>query len=572
MINKYLSQNYLLGIVFLGAVALAVILVPLSGQLARALGVVDHPDGRKIHRESMTRMGGLAMALSLAVVLILGLGMQDSTVRAFLLGGGFVVFTGLMDDTQGLSHRMKFLGEILAAVAFLLAGGFYLQSFGNLLGFGEITTGPVWLGTIITVFCMVGVMNAINLADGLDGLAAGVCIIVALFMAFVSYENHAVVWTVICLALIGVMLGFLRHNHYPAKLFMGDTGSLLLGYSMAAIAVGLAQTDAPHGRIEPVMLGTLLALPIVDTLWVMFIRKLCGRHLFKADQEHFHHRLLRIGLRHNESVVVIYVIMFALGYLAWFGRGLPEWVRFFTVIVSLAILYAALHMIERLDVPLPTRINRLKRQTRRIVSRVFRHPAVSPKLDRQTLSWFFGITGMLLAVLMLLPAVIIPLPAYLGIALIGTALFVAFLYPWQGSRTRLLIGFGILYAACFMLFFFYMIAPDKSPWMLPLMYGTAALALLWLLGHKSVYPRRRILMSTGFEMLLFSASWLVPFIALPLAGADIFIQFHAAMACIFALIIVLLFKLLLRRRPLRNIAVAASIVTIYVLLGLIAVL
>src|SRR5512146_860263 len=230
-------HNGLIPMFFTGLV-LSLWLTPLSIRFSRIVHAVDLPDGRKVHQKAVSRLGGLAIGIGLAVPLLAFVDM-DRSLAAFLLGALVIAATGFLDDIYQIPPLAKILGEVAAAGTFVAVSGISLQSFGDILGIGEIRTGA--LASLVTVFCMVGVMNALNLSDGLDGLAGGISAIACTFLGVFAYMSHDWLSLSILAVLLGSIFGFLRHNTYPANLFMGDTGSLLLGFSLSAVAVRLVQ-------------------------------------------------------------------------------------------------------------------------------------------------------------------------------------------------------------------------------------------------------------------------------------------------------------------------------------------
>jgi UDP-GlcNAc:undecaprenyl-phosphate GlcNAc-1-phosphate transferase len=257
-------------------------------------------------------------------------------LTAFLVGGAIVVAAGILDDFRGLGYQAKFMAQTVAAMFLVLYGGVVIRDLGNILPDGMLLPG--WLGTILTVFFVVGVTNAINLSDGLDGLAGGISLLIFLFISCLAYLVGNMTVAIIGLSIAGTLLGFLRFNTYPAVLFMGDTGSMLLGFSAAVLSIMLTQGNTPLSPLLPLI---LLGFPILDTLAVMAQRISEGHSPFAADKKHFHHRLLRLGLFSTEAVFSIYVIQCLLILFAWFFRFhserllLPSYGIFSATVVAL---------------------------------------------------------------------------------------------------------------------------------------------------------------------------------------------------------------------------------------------
>lgn len=231
----------------------------------------------------------------------------DTFVRAYLIGAGILVVFGLADDMKGLGYRTKFAGQVVAALIVIFLGDVRIESLGSLLP-GWIGL-PVWVSHTLSLLAIVGVTNAINLADGLDGLAGGISLLGFCCIGYLAYLTGDTAVLILSLALAGAIFGFLRYNTYPATLFMGDTGSQLLGFSAIVFALRITQGNTPLSPILPLL---ILGFPVLDTLTVMAERIKDGRSPFSADKNHFHHRLIRFGLYHTEAVFIIYLIQSAL--------------------------------------------------------------------------------------------------------------------------------------------------------------------------------------------------------------------------------------------------------------------
>jgi len=275
--------------------------MPLVIRLARKIGAVDRPDARKVHSSTMPRLGGLAifMAFMLPAVFLL----QVSTVHLGIIVGGVIVFlVGVLDDVYQLTPRVKLAGQCVAAGAAMYCGvmvHFMTNPFNGMMGLG-------YLSLPITFLWIVGVTNAVNLIDGLDGLAAGVSGIAALTMGFVAYLQGQYLVFVLALLLLAAIAGFLPYNFYPARTFMGDGGSNFLGFTLACLAVlGLAKSAAVISLFVPIV---ILGIPIFDTFFAIIRRIYNKTPIFKPDKAHLHHRLMALGFSHLASVLIIYAI------------------------------------------------------------------------------------------------------------------------------------------------------------------------------------------------------------------------------------------------------------------------
>jgi len=281
---------------------LTIVLVPIFSRLAVRLEIYDVPGPRKVHQRPIPRVGGIAMAIGAFASIIFWAPLGEVT-QAYLMGGIVLAAVGIADDWRGLNFKAKFAGQILAAVIAVFYGGIGIWKLGTLLPEGMILPG--WASALLTVLFLVGVTNAINLADGLDGLAGGISLLIFGCIGYLAYTMQDMNVAILSASLMGVCFGFLRFNTFPATLFMGDTGSQLLGFSAAYFSLILTQGDT---ALSPALPLIILGFPILDTLSVMGARITRGLSPFSADKRHFHHRLLRMGLFHTEAVFVIYLI------------------------------------------------------------------------------------------------------------------------------------------------------------------------------------------------------------------------------------------------------------------------
>lgn len=299
------------------ACALAWAITPAIIKCSFALGAVDYPEPRKVHGQVMPRLGGLVLyfAFILPVLLFMQPGRM---VYGLLTGITLITLVGVIDDIRGLSPWLKLSGQVMAALSVVLFG-LEISFVTNPINGHIIALGL--LGVPVTILWVVTVTNAINLIDGLDGLAGGVSCIAALTIAAVGWTQWKMFGIdgqqeVIMLALIlaAALIGFLRHNFYPAHIFLGDSGSMLLGFSLAVMAVmGLTKSVAAVSVfIPPVILG----IPLLDVAFAVFRRYYQHQPIFQADKEHLHHQLLVLGLSHRQVVLVIYGVSILLGFSA----------------------------------------------------------------------------------------------------------------------------------------------------------------------------------------------------------------------------------------------------------------
>ncbi len=296
------------------AFLISIAVTPAVKSFAAKVGAIDVPDHKRhIHDHPIPRMGGLAIFFGFLLSVLL---FADITteVRGILLGAIIIVATGAMDDVISLKPGTKFLAQIIAAIIAVLHGvvirvvmnpNVFSQTESVLLG---------WLAIPITILWIVGITNSVNLIDGLDGLAVGVstisCITILVVALRVAEPNVAI----IVAALAGACIGFMPYNLNPAKIFMGDTGSLLLGYVLSTVSVlGLFKFYTVVTFVVPVL---ALAVPLSDTVFAFVRRIMHGQSPFKADRGHFHHKLMDLGLNQKQAVAILYAVSAALGLAA----------------------------------------------------------------------------------------------------------------------------------------------------------------------------------------------------------------------------------------------------------------
>src|SRR6201997_5615995 len=264
------------------ALVVVVLLTPAVGGMARLLGAVDAPGGRRLNRSPVPRLGGLALFLGIFVPALAFLRLDHQT-RGLLLGSAVAVTVGAIDDFRGLRWFEKLGGQVLAA-SIPVGFGVWVDRFTfPVVGIHSL---PSWVGMPLTVIWIVAIMNMMNFLDGLDGLAAGVAAIAGGTVAVIALSLGKPDAAILSAIVLGASLGFLRHNFYPARIFMGDSGALLLGFVLAAISVqGLLKTAATVALFFPLL---VLAVPIVDTTFVVARRLKHGLPVYAADRQHLH--------------------------------------------------------------------------------------------------------------------------------------------------------------------------------------------------------------------------------------------------------------------------------------------
>jgi UDP-GlcNAc:undecaprenyl-phosphate GlcNAc-1-phosphate transferase len=303
------------------AFAIVVALTPAVGGMARLLGVVDRPAEGQRARPNVPRLGGLALFLGIFVPSLAFLPLGGE-MRGILLGAAVATTVGAIDDFRGLRWWAKLAGQV-AAASIPVAYGVWVHRFTfPVLGVHEL---PSWIGVPLTVIAIVAVMNMVNFLDGLDGLAAGVCAISAGSFCLIDLSLGRADAAILTAIVFGGCLGFLRHNFYPARIFMGDSGALLLGFTLAAVSVqGLLKTAALATLVLPLL---VLALPVVDTSFVIAKRLKSREPVYVADARHLHHRFVRLGFSQRRAVVYLYVWCGTLALAALSTRFAPPHAR-----------------------------------------------------------------------------------------------------------------------------------------------------------------------------------------------------------------------------------------------------
>jgi UDP-GlcNAc:undecaprenyl-phosphate/decaprenyl-phosphate GlcNAc-1-phosphate transferase len=323
------------------ALAAVLVLTPVVGRVARILGVVDEPgEGRRIHVRAVPRLGGLALFLGIFVPALAFLSLERP-FRGILLGAALATCVGLVDDFRGLQWWGKLAGQV-AAAAVPVAFGVTIDRF-TFPAFGSNEL-PDWLGVPATIVWIVAIMNMVNFLDGLDGLAAGICAIAGSTFAVIALSLGTYEAAVLSAIIAGACFGFLHHNFYPARIFMGDSGALLLGFVLATVSVqGLLKTASIVALFFPLL---VLAIPILDTSFVVAKRIKYRRPIYSADRTHLHHRFVSIGFSQRRAALYLYAWCATLAAAALATRFMPprphgDWDAS-NLLVDLAIGLAAL--------------------------------------------------------------------------------------------------------------------------------------------------------------------------------------------------------------------------------------
>ncbi len=347
---------------FLVALVVTFVLTPVVKNLAIKIGAVDKPDARKVHHGLIPRLGGLAIYAGFMVSAIATIGFTYDMV-GIMLGATFLIIVGITDDVVSLPPKIKLLGQIIAAAIPVVIFNINIE-WVDLPRFGFIFL-PEIISLPLTIFWIVGFINTVNLIDGLDGLAAGIATIASIAIALLAFQMGQWVAAAAMVAMTGACLAFLQYNFNPAKIFMGDTGSMFLGYVIASISVmGSMKTAAAAVLIVPLL---ALAVPITDTLLAIVRRKSSGVPIFSPDKNHLHHRLLAKGLNQKQVVLIMYALTAFFSCVALMVIHLSLWVGVAIVAIALILflLWARKLGVMKEIVPSPYQLAKKKEKEKK---------------------------------------------------------------------------------------------------------------------------------------------------------------------------------------------------------------
>lgn len=327
---------------FFTSLAVTFVLTPLVKTLAVKWGAVDKPNARKVHHGLIPRLGGLAIYIGFVVSVITTIGLTYE-MTGILVGASVLVVVGVLDDKFSLPAKVKLLGQILSAAVLVCIFGVSIKWL-VLPFFGMIYLSK-FIAIPLTIFWIVGFVNTVNLIDGLDGLAAGVASIASIAIALMEFQMGQWIPAAAMIAMSGSCIAFLQYNFNPAKIFMGDTGSMFLGYVIAAVSViGAVKTAAMAVLLVPLI---ALTVPIMDTLLAIIRRKLSGVPIFSPDKNHLHHRLLAKGLTQKQVVLIIYALTAFFSCFALLVIHLSVWMG---ILLALIALFLFLAWVKKLGV------------------------------------------------------------------------------------------------------------------------------------------------------------------------------------------------------------------------------
>ncbi|MGF7049078.1 UDP-GlcNAc:undecaprenyl-phosphate GlcNAc-1-phosphate transferase [Paenibacillus sp. DS2015] len=353
------------------SLGLALLLTPQVKKFAFKVGAIDVPNARKVHTRVMPRLGGLGIYLAFIIALFLvlpfvypDLSLRDTNfIKAFVVGGSMIVLIGALDDRFELSAKVKLLGQIMAACVVVF--GFDISvDFVNIPFQDNFKYLESWISIPLTIFWIVGVTNAINLIDGLDGLAAGVSAIAIGTILVMSLLMGNMMIALLCMVLLGAIIGFLFFNFHPAKIFMGDSGSLFLGFCLAMLSLLGFKQVAIVSFMTPLI---IIGVPLSDTFFAIIRRWVHKKPIFAPDKGHLHHCLRQLGFSHRQSVLIIYSIAAFFGVLAVIQSSAAfydaNWVTFVVICIMMFFMQIGAEVIGLVGLtkkPLLSLLSRLK--------------------------------------------------------------------------------------------------------------------------------------------------------------------------------------------------------------------
>jgi len=315
-------------------------LIPFSHHI----GLVDKPEGRKQHKGSVPLIGGVAMFLGFTLA-VLTLSALPDDIRSFLFASIVLVIIGVLDDRHEISVRSKFLVQLFAALVMTSTAGHVIYNMGDLFGEGDIMLGG-W-GIPFTAFIVIGVTNALNMSDGIDGLAGGVSLISFASMFYLAVDANRIADSQILLLFISILIPFLLLNapfsgKRPATVFMGDAGSMFLGFGLAWYITSLSQGEA--AAMSPVIALWIFAIPLLDTVSIMIRRMTKGQSPFCPDRDHFHHIFQAAGYSNRKTLFIIVLAQTLLAAIGIIGHktGTPDWIMFWGFFVLQVLFFWAL--------------------------------------------------------------------------------------------------------------------------------------------------------------------------------------------------------------------------------------
>ncbi len=356
-----LSDKYIILLAFGCSFIITYLAIPKIIHFANKLRLHDNPGERASHKGRIPVFGGVAIFSGIIFSLLLGIACsygsatesiiaEKTNLILFVLVSLIIVFfLGIIDDLLSLSPFRKLLGQILSVLIIIYLADIRIENMHAVLGFNEPLSNSA--STLFTIFTVIVIINGYNLIDGIDGLAAGIGIIAGISFGWLSYINQEFHFVIISSALVGSLIAFLRFNFHPARIFMGDTGSLVIGLILSVLAInqvdaGIVNTTPSYPHKGPLLAIGILAIPLFDSLRVFILRVLKKKNPLSPDRNHFHHTLLDLGFNHRSTTFVIYIITILILVLTYFlinvninyGITIIALVNFLILIIPFIIL------------------------------------------------------------------------------------------------------------------------------------------------------------------------------------------------------------------------------------------
>lgn len=332
-------MKYLLILIL--SMGVSLVTIPFLARMAPRLGLIDLPNERKVHVLPIPRVGGLGVVLGVLFTLLIWATNFDEIILSYIWGVCALLVFGLFDDRKALPPKIKFIGQIIAVLPMVLYAGLYVSHFPFLTGY-EV---PAVIGIPFTVIAVTGVINAVNTSDGLDGLAGGEVMITLFGISALAFAAEGDVLLLIAAATMGGLMGFLRYNTQPARIFMGDTGSQFLGFAVAFFVVFLTQDINP--KLKPAIVLLLIGLPIADLLVVAVRRLRRGASPFSPDKDHLHHRLMKLGFTHQRTVVIVYSLQMLFVVSGVALRNQLDWIHLCAYGAFCIVIFGSVSIAER---------------------------------------------------------------------------------------------------------------------------------------------------------------------------------------------------------------------------------
>jgi UDP-GlcNAc:undecaprenyl-phosphate GlcNAc-1-phosphate transferase len=315
--------------------------MPLAIKVGNYVGIIDQPSSRKVHHVPTPRTGGAAVIIGCLVPFFV-MGQMGPQLMGYIFGAICLAAFGVWDDLKNINYKVKFLGQILASLIFLETTGIRLHTLGELLPGISFSLGIFEIP--VSVIFLLATINIINLSDGLDALASGLSLLTFVSAFMLALFEQEVVLMLMIASLSGATLGFLLYNLHPAKVFLGDTGSQLLGYSMGVFLLTLTQQQT---IFNPVLMLFILGLPVIDTMSVIIQRVMKGKNPFRPDKNHLHHKLLEYGLDHSQAVILLYFFHIMLVLVGLRMRYAYDYWLIFTYMMMLLSIFGVIILINK---------------------------------------------------------------------------------------------------------------------------------------------------------------------------------------------------------------------------------